>query len=253
MTASVPQTPGGGRSATLRVACRTAAATGLAGGRALASSGVADAHVRVKADVETTGSYSALTFRVPNESSSASTTKVIIQLPQDNPFLSVRSKNLPGWTAKLTEAALPKPIDSDGTTITKAVRTVTWTAGSGNEIAPGQYQEFSLSVGPLPAPGTVLLPTDQVYSDGTTVSWDDPTPASGAEPENPAPAMQVVAADPGPPLQTSGTQAVGGPDRTARWLGGGALALALAALALAVAGRRRTARAGSGTSGAPVV
>jgi len=252
MTASLFPTPPGGRSAAARLACRTAVTAGLALGLVLASSTAADAHVRVKADVATTGSYSSLTFRVPNESSSASTTKVIIQLPQDNPFLSVRSKNLPGWTAKLTEAPLPKPIDSDGTTITKAVRTVTWTAGSGNEIAPGQYQEFSLSVGPLPAPGTVLLPTDQVYSDGTTASWDDPTPASGAEPENPAPAIQVVAADPGPPVQTSSTQAVAGPDRTARWLGGGALALALASLVLAVTGRRRTAHAGAGTSGAPV-
>lgn len=251
MTASASSTPYG-RPAAVRLVSRTAAATGLALGLALATSGVANAHVRVQADVETTGSYSALTFRVPNESSSASTTKIAVQLPQDTPFLSVRSKNLPGWTATLTEATLPQPIESDGTTITKAVRTVTWTATSGNAIAPGQYQEFSLSVGPLPAPGTVLLPTDQTYSDGTTVSWDEPTPASGAEPENPAPAIQVVAVDPGPPAQTSTTQAVAGPDRTARWLGGGALALALASLVLAVAGRRRAARTASGASGTPV-
>ena len=88
-------------------------------------------------------------------------------------------------------------MQSFGTTITKAVRTVTWTAGKGTRIGPGEYQEFSISAGPLPAAGPILFPTEQVYSDGTVVAWDEPTPASGPEPEHPAPAFEITAAEPG--------------------------------------------------------
>jgi uncharacterized protein YcnI len=214
----------------------------------LTAPGAAQAHVRVLPETTASGSYSALTFRVPNESTTASTTRVSVQLPQDRPFLSVRSKPVPGWRASLTEQRLPRPVDADGTTITKAVRTVTWTAARGSGIGNGEYQEFSLSVGPLPQPGEVLLPVVQTYSDGSAVRWDQPTPASGTEPERPAPTLLVTAAvDPAP----AGAGAPGGaasttstsvsrPDPVARWLGGAGLALAVIAVAVALAGVRRT-------------
>ncbi|MGI8458430.1 MAG: YcnI family copper-binding membrane protein [Propionibacteriaceae bacterium] len=214
----------------------------------------AQAHVRVIPDATTTGSFSALTFRVPNESATAGTVKVAVQLPQDAPFLHVSSKPVPGWTATSTLEKLPTPVDSGGTTITKAIRTVTWTADRGTQIAPGQYQEFSLSVGPLPSPRTILLPAVQTLSDGTVVSWDQPTPASGDEPDHPAPELVVTAAaasagpaapaDPvsGSPVEPSSAQSASS-DTMARWLGGAALVVALVGLAVAVAGRRRGVRA----------
>jgi uncharacterized protein YcnI len=197
----------------------------------------------VLAESTASGSYSALTFRVPNESAAASTVRVSVQLPQDRPFLSVRSKPVPGWRATLTEQPLPEPVDDDGTTITKAVRTVTWTAERGSGIGTGQYQEFSLSVGPLPDPGEVLLPATQTYSDGSVVRWDQPTPASGAEPEHPAPALQVTAAvgaagsGTAPAAAAAGTSPTS--DTAARWLGGGGLALGVLGLALSVVALRR--------------
>ncbi len=145
----------------------------------------ADAHVRVHADSTAAGSFSQLTFRVPNESPTAGTVKVEAQLPQDTPFAFVSVKPVPGWKADVKEAKLPQPIENEGTTLTKAARTVTWTAEKGTQIAPGQYQEFSISAGPLPDPKQLLLPTLQTYSDGEVVSWDEPTPASGEEPETP--------------------------------------------------------------------
>lgn len=213
-------------------------------------------------DSTASGSFSALTFRVPNESDTAGTVKVQVQLPQDTPFLYVSSKPVPGWTAKTVEETLPKPVESEGTTITKAVRTVTWTAAQGTEIAPGQYQEFALSVGPLPAPGTVLLPATQTYSDGKVVKWDEPTPASGDEPENPAPALVVTAAGTtgaggmGPmgstspaasPTVTSGPApeaTTAGSDPVARGLGAAALLVAAAGLVLALTTRRKRAARG---------
>lgn len=220
---------------------RLTATAALGAGLTVVGATAADAHVHVSPDSTAAGSYSALTFRVPDESATASTVKVAVQLPQQAPFLSVSTKPVSGWTVVATEAPLPEPVVSEGTTITRAVRTVTWTAERGSEIAPGQYQEFSVSVGPLPAPGTVLLPVVQTYSDGKVVRWDQPTPASGDEPENPAPAL-VVTASAAEGSTPSPAAAAGSPseaDVAARLLAGAALAVALGALGLAVVGRRR--------------
>lgn len=208
----------------------------------------AEAHVRVAADNPTTGGFSALTFRVPNESATAGTVKLTVDLPTDHPFLSVSTKPVPGWTATARTTKLPKPVDSHGTTLTKATTSVTWTADKGTEIKPGEYQEFSISVGPLPDPGTVLLPAKQTYSDGTVVAWDQPTPASGDEPEHPAPAIEVVAADtdqqPASSPSSAGSAAADsngiGNDYLTRTLGGLGLMMGLVAFVVAALAWRRS-------------
>lgn len=198
------------------------------------------AHVRVHADSTESGSFSQLSFRVPNESDTAGTVSVQVTLPQDTPFLDVSTKPLPGWTATVAEQPLSKPITVEGTTITKAPRTVTWQAQAGTRIEPGQYLDFDISVGPLPAAGTVLLPATQTYSDGTVVDWDQATPAGGAEPEHPAPELVVTAAAaPSPP---AAADRAGGSDPVARVLAGLALLVAVAGTVLAL-WRRRPANA----------
>ena len=201
-------------------------------GLALLPVATASAHVRVTPDNPTAGGFSALTFRVPNESATAGTVKLSVALPKDTPFLYVSTKPVPGWTAAATKTKLAKPVESYGTTLTEAVSEVTWTADKGTSIGPGEYQEFSLSVGPLPDPGTVLLPTTQTYSDGTVVAWDQPTPATGEEPEHPAPAIEVVMDAMPVDLPTP-------VDPVARALGGVGLALGLGALAFAFLTWRR--------------
>lgn len=232
-----------------RLPVRLTATAAVAGLLVLTSASLADAHVRVVADSTTAGSFSALTFRVPNESDAADTVKVSVQLPQDSPFLEVSSRAVPGWTVTSAEETLPKPVTFEGTTLTKAVRTVTWTAGKGAGLPAGQYQEFALSVGPLPGAGTVLLPATQTYSDGSVVRWDEPTPASGEEPEHPAPELVVTAAPPdgaspsaAPTGSSSATSTnVGTSDGVARGLGVSALVVAVGGLAVALLrGRRRT-------------
>jgi uncharacterized protein YcnI len=246
MTITISRRPHHWRRRLLTLAGLTAA------GLALLPSGNADAHVRVIPDNPTSGGFSALTFRVPNESDTAGTIKVAVVLPQDTPFVYVSTKPVPGWTVSAVKEKLPKPYDLDGTTITEAVHTVTWSAEKGTQIAPGEYQEFSISVGPLPDPGTVQLPATQTYSDGTVVAWDQPTPASGEEPEHPAPAFEIVAAAsdadhqggtaaPTDAQETAEVTATGS-DPVARLLGGAGLVVGIGGLAVAlVALRRRSA------------
>ena len=57
-------------------------------------------------------------------------------------------------------------------------------------IHPGEFAEFRLQVGPLPAVPTLALPTIQTYSDGTVVSWVEQS-FDGTEPDKPAPILRL--------------------------------------------------------------
>ncbi len=236
-----------------RLALRSGAvvtATLLAVGTGLAP---ASAHVRVKPDATASGGYAGLTFRVPNESDTASTTKIVLTLPQDRPLANVSIRPVPGWTATVVQADLPRPVTSKEATLTKAPRTVTWAASSpAAAIAPGQYQEFAISAGPLPTPGQLLLPVAQTYSDGKVVNWDQAQESGKEEPEHPAPQFVVTAsAETGKPattVATGGAEAAPDAERSdlvARLLAGAALLVGLLAIGTQLLGSRRRNRAGA--------
>lgn len=181
-----------------RAPVRAAAALGLAALLLATGAASASAHVHVTPDVAEPGSYATLTFQVPNESETASTTKVEVTLPTDTPFTYVAYEPVDGWKATITTSKLDAPVRTDaGATITEAPTKVVWTADDADDaIAPGQFRRFTISAGAVPETGSVLLPTTQTYSDGTVVRWDEPTPASGEEPEHPAPTLYVTSAPP---------------------------------------------------------
>ncbi|MBT0994810.1 YcnI family protein [Cellulomonas sp. DKR-3] len=219
----------------------------------------ASAHVRVVPESTTAGAWTTLTFRVPNESPTAVTTSVAVDLPTDTPFLGVSTKPVPGWTASVEEGDLPQSVDVDGTTITRAPVRVVWTADDEKAaIGDGEFQELEISVGPLPAAGTTLvLPAEQSYSDGSVVAWDD-VATGDDEPEHPAPALVVTedttgaghGAAHGDTEDADGvtteattseqtTSETTSSDGVARALGGVGVLLGGTAVAVAVTGRRR--------------
>ncbi|WP_166847556.1 YcnI family protein [Isoptericola sp. BMS4] len=176
---------------------RTAVATGAVTlGLVALGAGAASAHVTVAPGETAAGSYATLTFKVPNESADASTTKLRVDLPADTPFTSVSVEPVPGWTAKVTDAELPEPVEVHGTEVTEAPRTVVWTADDdAAAIAPGEFLRFTVSAGAVPeGVDEIVLPATQTYSDGEVVAWDDEA-ADGAEPEHPAPTVTVTPAD----------------------------------------------------------
>lgn len=158
----------------------------------------AQAHVRVNPDTVAAGGYTTLVFKVPTESATASTTKLEIELPTDHPFGSVSYQPVPGWTTTVTTSKLPKPIKTGHGTITEAPSRIVWTATDAASIKPGQFQTFPVSVGPVPQVSSVMFKTKQTYSDGSVVAWDEPTPASGQEPEHPAPVLNITSASASP-------------------------------------------------------
>ncbi|GII42753.1 hypothetical protein Pph01_77560 [Planotetraspora phitsanulokensis] len=154
---------------------------------------VAFAHVTVNPETATQGGYAAVTFRVPNERDDASTTEIEVQLPTDSPLASVSVKPHPGWSYEITKTKLASPIEVHGAQISEVIGKITWTAADPKSaIKPGEYDEFSVSAGPLPETDRLVFKTLQHYSDGEVVRWIQ-EPTSGAdEPERPAPVLRLV-------------------------------------------------------------
>lgn len=233
-----------------RSALRAVAVLVAAGAAALVTAGPAAAHVTAQPGTAEAGGYSVVTFRVPTESDTAGTVALQVTLPAEHPITSVRTTPRPGWTATLTRRPLDPPVESHGRTITEAVGTVTWTADPGVRIGPGEYADFPLSLGRLPT-GTdrLVLPAVQTYDDGEVVAWDQQPGPDGAEPERPAPVVELVPAAsevPVAPVAAALAPDAGGTagDGTARWLGGagllvGALGLGVGGGALVTARRSR--------------
>jgi uncharacterized protein YcnI len=181
---------------------RTAVVAGAAGALTLALAAPASAHVTVNPNTASQGGYSKVTFRVPNETTDADTTTLEVDLPMDTPVASVSLKPVNGWTAVAEKSKLATPIKAHDTEITEAVSTITWTAQPGAAIKPGQFQEFDVSLGPLPAASQMVFKALQTYSDGTVVRWIDEPATDGTEPERPAPVLKLT------PAAANGTAAV---------------------------------------------
>jgi uncharacterized protein YcnI len=242
-----------------RAGAVAAASTAVILGLALPAS----AHVTVNPKTLPGGGFGALTFRVPTEKDNASTTKVEVAMPAGQPIASIGVKPVPGWTVQVTKSKLAKPLVSDDGPVTEAVSRITWTATSpATAIAPGQFQEFEISGGPLPKTGTLTFKALQTYSDGSVVRWIETSTPGGAEPEHPAPVLTLTA----PAATTAAAPAATAPaatatkqaapvadstDNTSRGIAIAALVAGLLGLLLGgigfLAGRRR----GAATAGEP--
>lgn len=193
--------------------------------------GAASAHVTVNPPTAAGGSYATLTFRVPTESDTASTTKVALYLPTHPVLASVSVKPHPGWRYALWRKG-------------DAVRRIVWRPLTAQDrLRPGQFEEFEISAGPLPASGTVVFNALQTYSDGSVVRWIQPRVAGEPEPEHPAPVLTIAAASSGNTTAATPEQPVverQDSSRTPLVLSGLAVAFAASSLLLSVLGRRRS-------------
>ncbi|BDZ48138.1 hypothetical protein GCM10025867_03790 [Frondihabitans sucicola] len=186
-----------------KTVARVAIVLPLAGALALAAPLAASAHVHVVPEQAPAGDYATLQFKVPTESATASTVKLEVDFPTAQPFTSVSYQPLAGWKVDVVQGTLPKPVATADGTISKAVTKVIWTADAGQGIAPGAFQFFTVSAGAVPDTGKVELPATQTYSDGSVVKWNEATPASGDEPEHPAPTLYINDAPRPTPIRAS--------------------------------------------------
>ena len=184
-----------------------------------------------------------LTFRVPNESSTASVVALRIQFPLAHPIVVLNPQAGSGWSVAVHSSALPKPITTDDGTFTSTVSEIDWT---GSSIPVGQFGEFNVLAQGLPT-GTSLLTFKavQLYSDGTVVSWIQVPTKAAPDPAHPAhlgahrPGKGAAAAQASTTASTSPTA----PAETTGAVSSADNGLAVAAVILAALG------VGSGDSG----
>ncbi len=226
----------------LRAAAIAAASTLVLAGAATSAS----AHVTVSSPDAKPGGYAKLVFRVPTESDTTSTTKLVVSLPKDHPFAHVGALVKDGWKVEKKTEKLPAPVKVGDVNLSEAVTTVTWTA-TGSGIPPNDFDEFALSVGRLPEGVDALtFPADQTYSDGEVVKWAEVAKEGINEPEHPAPALKLGGAT----ITQVSAATTGGNDSSdpvARWLGAGGLVVGLLGLAFGL--RSRKAAAGTTDAG----
>jgi uncharacterized protein YcnI len=191
------------------------------------------AHVTVTPGSAQAGSSAVLTFHVPNEEASADTTKLDVQIPTDHPIAQLLAKPMAGWTISVRTITLAKPLVTDDGQFTQAVSEVIW---SGGRIAPGQFQDFSVSADPLPQGVSQLaFKAIQTYSNGDVVRWIDVPQPGQPEPDHPAPVLTLTsgaAAAPSAGTSAATASGSGGSDGMARGIAVGGVVIGLLGLAL---------------------
>ncbi len=244
---------------------RIAAIAALALAAVLVTAGAASAHVKVSGIDVTQGGYGVITFRVPSESATLSTTQIAITFPSDTPIVSVSTQPKAGWTSVVTTDKLATPITTDDGQIDSYVSKVTFTADSASTaIPPQEFELFNLSVGPLPKVSQLSFPTLQSYSDGSTVNWNEKSADGTTEPQHPAPtlALPKAASSDSSTASTSGetattsTPVAPAPSNSADWTGivglvAGVLALIVSLIAIARSTRPAAARDSATTTTQP--
>jgi uncharacterized protein YcnI len=149
---------------------------------ALLAPAAAEAHVTLQPNEAPDGAYTVLDVRVPNESEGENTTKVAVQFPEG--FGDVSYQAVPGWKVEVIHAKLKKPIQTDDGPVTEGVKEVIF---SGGKLAPGQFQDFPLSVQiPGKAGEELTFKAVQTY-EKETVRW-----IGAPESEHPAPRVLVL-------------------------------------------------------------
>jgi len=150
----------------------------------------AQAHISLHPNTIPAGAFATLDVRVPGEQEGAHVTKVDVLFPPG--FTGVDFENVPGWSTKIIEAKLAKPIVEGGETIDTQVSQIVWTwMGPLGKVENGQFIDFPLSLAiPSAAAGRALeFRTVQSYSNGAVVHWISPSLTA----EHPSPRINVTA------------------------------------------------------------
>jgi uncharacterized protein YcnI len=140
--------------------------------------GPAFAHVEIErdGDVSADGAVAA-TLDVPNEQATAGTVKIELVFPESPRLTDATAGAVNGWTATVQKNAAG------------AVEQIVWTGGP---LTGDDDVELPITVSAVPDDvDTIDFKAVQTYDNGDVVRWIDPTPASGVEPEHPAPVLLV--------------------------------------------------------------
>ncbi len=176
----------------IRTTARVTGLSALVLGAGALLAGPASAHVTISPSEGHAGEYAVATVSVPHGCDGSATTKVTIKVPDE--VIEVTPTRNALWDVTKTMTKLATPITAeDGDQITEKVGTVVYTAKT--PLPDGYRDAFELSFQVPDAAGkTLLFPTIQQCEKGQT-AWIEEAADGAAEPDHPAPAFTVLAAD----------------------------------------------------------
>jgi uncharacterized protein YcnI len=138
----------------------------------LAFAPAASARVTVVPGSVQGGGTETLAVRLSNEQSDLATTRLELTFPTDVVIPSAQVAPMGKWVVTVDMRPVAPPVTVDGEEVDEAVASIVWTGG---EVAPKQFEQFLVTVGPLPAEGgRLLLAAAQGYEDGTVDRWTAP-------------------------------------------------------------------------------
>jgi uncharacterized protein YcnI len=219
----------------------------------LALSAPAAAQVSIVPDRVDGGGTQTFAFRLANERADTKSTRLELVFPQNPPVAYVEVAPARGWTATVRPRPLDPPLQAGGKVISEAAGTLVFEGGA---VAPKQFEQFLVTMGPLPADGRLLFQATQTFANGAIAHWNEttaPAPAitfgSGpaAAPE-PAAAQPIQGGGVAAPVDqaTPDPSAVGGPPFAVLWA-----AVGLAFVVIAVVGFRAHRRKVGTAAGEP--
>ena len=127
------------------------------------------AHVTLRADTTEPEAYAVYTVRIPNESETAATTSVEVQLPDG--LEASRYEPVPGWDIAIADGVLTLEASD-----------------AAAAIAPGEFRDFRFQAQNPAEAGDLVFPAVQTYDDGEVASWTGPEDA-----DQPAPVVTIGA------------------------------------------------------------
>ncbi|MGV9360223.1 DUF1775 domain-containing protein [Amycolatopsis sp. NPDC003731] len=195
----------------------------------------AAAQVSIVPDRVDGGGTHTFAFRLANERTDTKSTRLELRFPPTPPIAYVKVDPAPGWTVTVRPRPLTPPIEVGGKVVREAADTLVVEGGA---VAPRQFEQFLVTMGPLPADGRLLFEATQTFANGLVAHWNQttsPAPAItfGAGPV--APAAEAGAQQPVPVADDPAVsvdqlpQTAGGPPFAVLW---GAFGLALVVIAV---------------------
>ncbi|MEI8335434.1 MAG: DUF1775 domain-containing protein [Actinomycetes bacterium] len=150
-----------------------------------ASSSAAFAHSEISPASTPAGAETALTLKLENERSSASTVKVEMFFPDGQEIVVTKVPDVGEWSG----APQGGPGGGPGA-LGDPAPGITWQRASGT---PSDNPSLTFSLVLPDRAGTIQMAVLQTYSDGTVDRWIDPWPAGQPEPESPGPRLTLTA------------------------------------------------------------
>jgi uncharacterized protein YcnI len=146
-------------------------ALALASAGALVVAADASAHAHISPPISVANVTQLYTLAVPTEKEGATTTKIVLTVPQGFSIDSFVPS--PGWQRVLQQT---------GSGDSAVIEQVTWTGG---KVPTGEDSYFAFLAEPAKS-GTYTFQVQQTYSDGSIVNWADPETG-----EDPAPTIEA--------------------------------------------------------------